>query len=136
MNYATTVSAWTGLGYRNCRYCYKNESKTSSKSFYLVRYDDSRNSTSSVNAKSSWSRHITSSVVNASNNPSSNGSTSAQSLVEKPQYNIHSPNEVEASGVEFRQTLFSLLPNWKKEDIASRLPSSPGMGTYHILFML
>ena len=28
-----------------------------------------------------------------------------------------------------------ILPEWIKEDIASRLPSCPNTGTYHILFM-
>lgn len=50
------------------------------------------------------------------------------------QYNIPSPNEQEDGSLMW-DILLKILPDWMKEDIASRLPSYPNTGTYHILFM-
>lgn len=60
-----------------------------------------------------------------------------EDLLGQRTYNIHSPleNNSDSTGSLFWDYLPKFLPDWMNQDIASRLPSSPNNGTYHILFM-
>jgi len=69
----------------------------------------------------------------ATTTPLSSNGDSTQSLDQQP-YNIHSPVEEEKSSLIW-DLFIKILPEWIKEDIASRLPSCSNTGTYHILFM-